>query len=82
VLSGDRNDSDTNVLAIKRLISAPTGLHLTDPNNPVSGSINTFSIQGSLSERIDFIFPNELLFSNTRTSQVFRTDGLNPLPRI
>jgi endonuclease/exonuclease/phosphatase family metal-dependent hydrolase len=80
VLSGDMNDSDTNVLAIKRLVSTPTGLHLTDPKNPVTGSINTFSIQGSLSERIDFIFPNELLFSNIRTSQVFRTDVLNPLP--
>ena len=74
------NDSDTNILAIKRLVSTPTGLPPTDPKNPVTGSINTFSIQGSLSERIDFIFPNELLFSNIRTSQVFRTDVLNPLP--
>jgi endonuclease/exonuclease/phosphatase family metal-dependent hydrolase len=80
VLTGDMNDSDTNVLAIQRLISAPTGLRLTNPKNPVSGSLNTFSIQGSLSERIDFIFPNELLFSNIRTSQVFRTDLLSPLP--
>ena len=74
VLSGDMNDSDTNVLAIRRLISASTGLHLANPKNPVSGSINTFSIQGSLTERIDYIFPNELLFSNIRTSQVFRSD--------
>jgi endonuclease/exonuclease/phosphatase family metal-dependent hydrolase len=80
VLTGDMNDSDTNALAIQRLISALTGLRLTNPKNPVSGSINTFSIQGSLSGRIDFIFPNELLFSNIRTSQVFRTDLLNLLP--
>ena len=80
VLTGDMNDSDTNALAIQRLISAPTGLRLTNPKNPVTGSINTFSIQASLSERIDYIFPNELLGSNIRTSQVFRTDLLNPLP--
>ena len=80
VLTGDMNDSDTNALAIQRLISPPTGLRLTNPKNPVTGSINTFSIQASLSERIDFIFPGELLYSNIRTSQVFRTDLLNPLP--
>ena len=80
LLTGDMNDSDTNALAIQRLISAPTNLQLTNPKNPVTGSINTFSIQASLSERIDFIFPNELLFSNIHTSQVFRTDLLNPLP--
>jgi len=80
VLTGDMNDSDTNTLAIQRLISAPTGLRLTNPKNPTTGSINTFSIQASLSERIDFIFPSDLLYSNIRTSQVFRTDLLNPLP--
>ena len=80
VLTGDMNDSDTNTLAIQRLISPATGLRLTNPKNPTTGSINTFSIQASLSERIDFIFPGDLLFSNIRTSQVFRTGVLNPLP--
>ena len=80
VLTGDMNDADTNALAIQRLISPPTGLRLTNPKNPTTGSINTFSIQASLSERIDFIFPSDLLYSNIRTSQVFRTDLLNPLP--
>ncbi len=80
VLTGDMNDSDTNAPAIQRLISPPTRLRLTNPQNPTSGSINTFSIQASLSERVDFIFPNDLLGSNIHTSQVFRTDLLNPLP--
>lgn len=74
------NDSDTNALALQRLFSPPTGLKLTHPRNPVTGSINTFSIQGSLNERLDYIFPNGLLFSNIKTSQVFRTDLPNPLP--
>jgi endonuclease/exonuclease/phosphatase family metal-dependent hydrolase len=75
-LSGDMNDGDTNILAIQRLISAPTTLRLTNPTNPFSGSINTFSIQASVSERIDYIFPCPLLHSNITASQVFRTDLL------
>ena len=81
-LSGDMNESDTNTLAIQTLISAPTQLQLINPINPVSGSINTYSIQGSLSERIDFIFPCGLLGSNLMSSQVFRTDLLSPLPPL
>lgn len=80
VLTGDMNEANTNTLALQRLVSAPTGLRLTNPTNPVSGSINTFSIQGSLSSRIDYIFPGGLLFSNIISSQVFRTDLLNPMP--
>ena len=79
-LSGDMNDSDTNTLAIQRLISAPTTLRLTNPINPFTGSINTYSIQGSVSERIDFIFPSALLISNIVSSQVFRTDLLTNFP--
>ncbi len=79
-LSGDMNDSDTNTLAIQRLISAPTTLRLTNPINPFTGSINTYSIQGSVSERIDFIFPSALLVSNIIGSQVFRTDLLTNFP--
>lgn len=79
-LSGDMNDGDTNALAIQRLISAPTTLHLTNPTNPISGSISTYSIQGSVSERIDFIFPGALLATNIRSSAVFRTDLLASFP--
>lgn len=79
-LSGDMNEADTNSVAIQRLVSAESGLHLTNPNNPFTGSINTFSIQASLSSRIDYIFPGGILFSNIVGSQVFRTDLLNPVP--
>jgi endonuclease/exonuclease/phosphatase family metal-dependent hydrolase len=79
-LSGDMNESDTNALVIQRLVSAPSGLRLTNPTDPNTGKINTYSIQGSLSERIDYIFPCGLLFSNIVSSEVFRTDSLNPLP--
>jgi endonuclease/exonuclease/phosphatase family metal-dependent hydrolase len=78
-LSGDMNDSNTNATAIQELISAPTTLRLTNPTNPFTGSINSYD-SGSPNERIDFIFPCALLASNIVTSQVFRTDVLNPLP--
>lgn len=79
-LSGDMNEANTNTLAIQRLVSAASGLRLTNPTNPMTGSINTYSIQASLSSRIDYIFPGGLLFSNMVSSQVFRTDLLNPVP--
>lgn len=79
-LSGDMNESDTNATSIQKLISAPTTLWLTNPTNPFSGSINTYSIQASLSQRIDYIFPCALLRSNIIGSQVFRTDRLSPMP--
>jgi hypothetical protein len=62
------------------LLGAPSGLRLTNPTNPVTHSLNTFSIQGSLTERIDYVMPCGLLFSNLIASQVFRTDLLNPVP--
>lgn len=79
-LSGDMNDGDTNTVAVQRLISAPTTLRLTNPTNPFSGSINTFSIQASVSERIDYIFPCGMLSSNILSAQVFRTDLLPNFP--
>ncbi len=80
-LSGDLNESDTNALAIQTLISPPTGLALTDPMNPFTASINTYSTAtANPGERIDFIFPSRVLFANVRTGQVFRTDRLTPLP--
>ncbi|HZI31412.1 MAG TPA: hypothetical protein VFF11_03665, partial [Candidatus Binatia bacterium] len=79
-LSGDMNESDTNTTAIQELFSAPATLRLTGPKNPYSNTINTYSIQGSLTERIDYIFPCTLLVSNIVSSQVFRTDLLTNLP--
>lgn len=80
-LTGDMNDDDTNALAIQKLISPATGLTLTGPKNPVTGSLNTFSTTtANPGSRIDFIFPGPLLYSNIKTSQVFRTDRLTPLP--
>jgi hypothetical protein len=80
-LSGDMNAADTNELAIQKLVSPAIGLVLTNPKNPVTGSINTYSTTtANPSERIDYIFPCPLLHSNLKTSQVFRTDRLTPLP--
>jgi endonuclease/exonuclease/phosphatase family metal-dependent hydrolase len=83
VLTGDLNDSNTNALAVQYLISAPTGLWLTNPTEPSTGSINTFSIRASLSSRLDYIFPGGLLGLNIAASQVFRSDLLaNPPPPL
>ena len=78
-LTGDMNESDTNTLALQRLISPATRLFLTNPKNPGTGSGNTYNSTNP-SSRIDYIFPNQLLFANIQTSQVFRTDRLNPQP--
>ncbi len=83
ILSGDFNESDTNTLAIQRLLSVPLGLQLTNPKNPFNGSINTDSIQSATTnptERIDYIMPCGVLAPNVSSSQVFRTDKLTPLP--
>lgn len=81
VLAGDMNANDTNELAIQKLISLPTGLTLTNPKNPVTGSLNTYSTStANPSSRLDYIFPNPLLFSNIKTSQVFRSSLVSPLP--
>jgi len=86
VLSGDMNEDINNPppshpQSIQRLVNSATGLQLTTPLNPFSGSALTFSIQSSngLSHRYDYIMPCPLLFSNINSSQVFRTDLLpNP----
>jgi endonuclease/exonuclease/phosphatase family metal-dependent hydrolase len=81
VLTGDMNESDTNLLSIQRLTSAASGLVLVNPTNPITGSINTYSTSSANpSERLDYIFPCGLLSSNIAGSQVFRTDRLSPVP--
>jgi endonuclease/exonuclease/phosphatase family metal-dependent hydrolase len=80
VLTGDLNDSDTNALAIQKLISPATGLRLTNPTNPLTGSVNTFSIRASVSSRLDYILPGGVLRDNIAAAQVFRTDLLPSPP--
>jgi endonuclease/exonuclease/phosphatase family metal-dependent hydrolase len=88
VLSGDMNEDilqppASNPQSIQRLVSAPTGLQLTTPVNPITDSELTWSIQDANtgpSVRYDYILPCGLLFSNIVSSQVFRTDLLYPVP--
>jgi hypothetical protein len=70
--------------AIGTLTSAPTGLRLTTPVNPVTASEKTWD-SGSPTIRFDYVFPCGLLFSNyvSASSLVFRSDKfdtLHPLP--
>jgi endonuclease/exonuclease/phosphatase family metal-dependent hydrolase len=81
VLTGDMNEDIDNPPSsdpetIERLTSAPTGLRLTTPVNPSSGSARTISIQTGLYARYDYILPGGLLFSNQVGSEVFRSDLL------
>ena len=86
LLTGDMNEdaarpSTGSQQPIQRLANAATGLRLTTPLNPFTSSELTFSIQASnLTKRYDYILPCGLLFSNIVSSQVFRTDLLNPVP--
>ena len=88
VLSGDMNEdilqpTASNPQSIQRLVSAPTGLQLTTPVNPITDSELTWSIQDTNagpSVRYDYILPCGSLFSNVVSSQVFRTDLLYPVP--
>lgn len=80
VLTGDLNDTSTNSLMIQKLISPATGLRLTNPTNPLTGSVNTFSIRASVSSRLDYILPGGLLRDNIAVAQVFRTDLLPSPP--
>lgn len=80
-LSGDMNASDTNELCIQTLISPATGLTMTQPRNPITGSVNTYSTTtANPSSRLDYIFPGPLLYSNIKTSLVFRSSLVTPLP--
>ncbi len=80
-LTGDMNEdiarpTSAGYLPIQTLTSAPTGLRLTSPVNPVTGTNLTISIQTTLDARFDYIMPCGALFSNLVSSQVFRTDLL------
>lgn len=80
-ISGDMNASDTNELCIQTLLSPATGLTMTQPRNPVTGSVNTYSTAtANPSSRLDYIFPGPLLYSNIKTSLVFRSSLVAPLP--
>jgi endonuclease/exonuclease/phosphatase family metal-dependent hydrolase len=86
ILAGDMNEDIAHPATgsrqpIQRLTNG-TGLNLTTPLNPFTHSPLTFSIQSSagLSRRYDYILPNTLLFANIQSSQVFRTDLLDPAP--
>jgi endonuclease/exonuclease/phosphatase family metal-dependent hydrolase len=85
LLTGDMNEDvqrppASDPQSIERFISGPVGLQLTTPFNPTNHGELTFSIQATLDRRYDYILPNGLLWSNAVSSQVFRTDLLNPLP--
>ena len=87
VLTGDLNEDafypDADYVSgqpIQRLTSAPTGLQMTIPVNPVTHADLTESIQDSLDTRFDYILPCALLFSNLAGSEVFRTDLLTNFP--
>ena len=85
VLSGDMNEDvakppSNSGHPIARLVNAATGLQLTTPTNPVTGKEFSYSIRGTVNERIDYILPGAFLASNIASSQVFRTDLLAPVP--
>ena len=87
ILTGDLNEDINRPVStnqpVQRLITAPTGLQLATPRNPFNNDDRTWSIQGGLSVRLDYLLPCGLLFSNIATSQVFRTDLLtNPPPPL
>jgi endonuclease/exonuclease/phosphatase family metal-dependent hydrolase len=86
-LTGDLNEDieialSQNLRPIQRLTNSITGLRLSTPLNPYTLSRFTHSIQGSnsLDARFDYILSSGLLASNLISSQVFRTDLLNPVP--
>jgi endonuclease/exonuclease/phosphatase family metal-dependent hydrolase len=89
LLTGDLNEDiarppSSAPRTLERLTSAPTGLRLTTPLNPWTGSEMTFSIRAAdLTKRYDYVLPCALLVSNVASSQVFRTDLLtNPPPPL
>ena len=88
LLTGDLNEDiarppSSNPQSVQRLTSAPTGLRLTTPTNPVTRSEFTWSTQSGFAKRYDYILPGGLLWSNLVSSQVFRSEVLaNPPPPL
>jgi endonuclease/exonuclease/phosphatase family metal-dependent hydrolase len=87
LLTGDLNEDiarppSSNPQTLERLTSAATGLQLTTPLNPFSGSELTYSIQSGLTKRYDYILPCALLLANVSSNQVFRTDLLPSPPPL
>ncbi len=88
VLSGDMNEDilrppASNPQSVQRLIGTPTGLQMTTAVNSFTDTEVTWSIQDTNNGptvRYDYILPCAALFSNVVSSQMFRTDLLNPLP--
>ncbi|MGA9777015.1 MAG: immunoglobulin domain-containing protein [Verrucomicrobiia bacterium] len=88
ILSGDMNEDilrppASNPQSLQRLTGPPTGLQMATAVNPFTDSELTWSIQDTNSGptvRYDYILPCAALFTNIVSSQVFRTDLLNPLP--
>jgi endonuclease/exonuclease/phosphatase family metal-dependent hydrolase len=67
--------------AMPRVINDATGLQLTTPRNPFNNDERTWSSRNSSPTiRFDYILPGQLLFQNTLTNWIFRTDFLNPTP--
>ncbi|MEY2408639.1 MAG: Endonuclease/Exonuclease/phosphatase family [Verrucomicrobiota bacterium] len=85
LLSGDLNEDIAQPPGpsghpLEKITSPPTGLRLTTSLNPVTSEASTYSIRASPHERIDYILPCGLLFSNVAASQIFRTDKLSLMP--
>jgi endonuclease/exonuclease/phosphatase family metal-dependent hydrolase len=87
LLSGDLNEDVLrppagNHQPLQHLVAAPTGLCLATALSPFNNREMTWSIQDSngLSRRYDYVLPCAMLGSNIVSSQVFRTDLLDPVP--
>jgi len=71
----DVNDPPNDGTALPTLTSAPTGLRLITPLNPITGSARTFNIRSlPLDSRYDYVLPCALLLTNVLSGEIFRTD--------
>ncbi len=85
LLTGDMNEDlarppSSHPRTIEQLTSAPTGLRLVTPTNPVSGGEQTYSTRTNLTKRYDYILPGGLLFLNHLGGQIFCSDKLSNAP--
>lgn len=71
----DVNDPPNDGVALPTLTGAPTGLRLSTPLNPFTGSARTFNIRSlPLDSRYDYVLPCALLLTNVLSGEIFRTD--------